>query len=157
MSAQLVSTFVMFAAGIMVGAIIDCIRYMTSLVPKKSIVSKLAYLIELTAWLMLGAITFYFLFVIKGGEWRAIDPLAQIVGIISYDLFFQPIFRFIGRLFVTIIIKPIFFIIRLVIKLIYGIIYIFVRILTISATPIIKIYKTSKKRVLLYKVNKYNK
>ncbi len=54
MSVQLISTAVMFLAGIMVGAVIDCIRYIISLLPKKSVVYKISFLIELACWLILG-------------------------------------------------------------------------------------------------------
>lgn len=146
MSAQLVSTFVMFLAGIMVGAVIDCLRHVTSSVPKKSILYKISPFIEIAFWAILGSITFYFLFLIKGGEWRAIDPIAQIAGIISYDLFFQPIIRFIGRIFVNIIIRPFLFVGHLVFLIIRKIIHIVVRIMKFLLRPFSKIYKTSKKR-----------
>ncbi|WP_413364255.1 spore cortex biosynthesis protein YabQ [Lysinibacillus sp. 3P01SB] len=146
MSVQLVSTFVMFLAGIMVGAVIDCVRHMTSSLPKKSIFYKLAPFIEIAFWAILGTITFYFLFLIKGGEWRAIDPIAQIAGIISYDLFFQPIIRFIGRVFVNITIRPVLFVGRLVFLIIRKIIHIVIRIVKLLVRPFSKIYKTSKKR-----------
>lgn len=146
MSEQLVSTFVMFLAGIMVGAVIDCIRHMTSSLPKKSIFYKLSPFIEIVFWAILGTITFYFLFLIKGGEWRAIDPIAQIAGIISYDLFFQPILRFIGRVFVNITIRPVLFVGRLVFLIIRKIIHIVIRIVKLLVRPFSKIYKTSKKR-----------
>ena len=146
MSEQLVSTFVMFLAGIMVGAVIDCVRHMTSSLPKKSIFYKLSPFIEIVFWAFLGTITFYFLFLIKGGEWRAIDPIAQIAGIISYDLFFQPIIRFIGRVFVNITIRPVLFVGRLVFLIIRKIIHIVIRIVKLLVRPFSKIYKTSKKR-----------
>ncbi len=146
MSVQLVSTFVMFLAGIMVGAVIDCVRHMTSSLPKKSIFYKLSPFIEIAFWAILGTITFYFLFLIKGGEWRAIDPIAQIAGIISYDLFFQPIIRFIGRVFVNITIRPVLFVGRLVFLIIRKIIHIVIRIVKLLVRPFSKIYKTSKKR-----------
>lgn len=146
MSVQLVSTFVMFLAGIMVGAVIDCVRHMTSSLPKKSIFYKLSPFIEIAFWAILGTITFYFLFLIKGGEWRAIDPIAQIAGIISYDLFFQPILRFIGRVFVNITIRPVLFVGRLVFLIIRKIIHIVIRIVKLLVRPFSKIYKTSKKR-----------
>lgn len=146
MSVQLVSTFVMFLAGIAVGAVIDCLRHMTFSLPKKTIFYKLSPFIEIAFWGILGTITFYFLFLIKGGEWRAIDPIAQIAGIISYDLFFQPIIRFIGRVFVNIVIRPFLFVGRLVFLIVQKIIHIVVWILKFLGRPFSKIYKTSKKR-----------
>ncbi len=148
MSVQLISTAVMFLAGIMVGAVIDCIRYIISLLPKKSVVYKISFLIELACWLILGTITFYFLFILKGGEWRVVDPLAQIAGIIAYDLFFQPIFRFIGRMFTILIIKPVLFIVTFVFLIVRNIIHVFVRILNFLFRPITKFYKASKKWAL---------
>ena len=148
MSVQLISTAVMFLAGIMVGAVIDWIRYMLLLLPKKSIIYKLSFFIELICWLILGIITFYFLFMLKGGEWRVVDPLAQLAGIIAYDLFFQPIFRFIGRMFTVLIIKPVLFIVTFAFLIVRSVILVFVRILNFLFKPITKLYKASKKWAL---------
>lgn len=148
MSVQLISTAVMFLAGIMVGAVIDCIRCMLLLLPKKSVIYKLSFLIELVCWLILGIITFYFLFMLKGGEWRVVDPLAQLAGIVAYDLFFQPVFRFIGRMFTVLIIKPVLFIVTFVFLVVRNVIRIFVRILNFLFRPITKLYKTFKKWTL---------
>ena len=146
MSAQLVSTFVMFLAGIMVGAVIDFIRHTTTLLPKKSVLYKISPFIELACWVLLGLLSFYFLFLIKGGEWRAIDPIAQIAGIISYDLLFQPIIRFIGRVLVNILIRPFLFVGRLLLLILRKVVLIIVRILKFLLRPVSKIYKTLKKR-----------
>ena len=148
MSVQLISTAVMFLAGIMVGAVIDCIRYILLLLPKKSVIYKLSFFIELACWLILGIITFYFLFMLKGGEWRVVDPLAQLAGIIAYDLFFQPIFRFIGRMFTVLTIKPVLFIVTFIFLIVRSVIRVFVRILNFLFRPITKLYKTSKKWTL---------
>lgn len=148
MSVQLISTAVMFLAGIMVGAVIDCIRCILLLLPKKSVIYKLSFLIELICWLILGIITFYFLFMLKGGEWRVVDPLAQLAGIIAYDLFFQPIFRFIGRMFTVLMIKPVLFIVTFIFLIVRSVIRVFVRILNFLFRPIIKLYKMSKKWTL---------
>lgn len=148
MSVQLLSTAFMFLAGIMVGAVIDCIRYTLSLFPKKSVIYKLSFFIELACWLILGTISFYLLFILKGGEWRVVDPLAQIAGIISYDLFFQPIFRFIGRIFTLLIIKPVLFTVTFIFLTVRTVIRVFVRILKFLFRPITKFYGISKKWAL---------
>ena len=148
MSVQLLSTAFMFLAGIMVGAVIDCIRYTLSLFPKKSVIYKLSFFIELACWLILGTISFYLLFILKGGEWRVVDPLAQIAGIISYDLFFQPIFRFIGRIFTLLIIKPVLFTVTFIFLTVRTVIRVFVRILKFLFRPITKFYSISKKWAL---------
>ena len=146
MSAQLVSMFVMFLAGIMVGTIIDYIRHMATLLPKKSFLYKISPFIEIACWILLGLASFYLLFLIKGGEWRAIDPIAQIAGIISYDLFFQRIIRFIGRILVNILIRPFLFVGRLLFLILRKIVLIIARILKFLFKPISKIYKTLQKR-----------
>ena len=145
MSAQLVSTFVMFLAGIMVGAVIDYIRYMATLLPKKSFLYKISPFIEIACWILLGLLSFYFLFLIKGGEWRAVDPIAQIAGIISYDLFFQRSVRFSGRVLVNILVRPFLFIGRLLFLIIRRIVLIIAHIVKFLFKPISKIYKTSQK------------
>ena len=148
MSVQLISTAVMFLAGIMVGAVIDHIRYIIAMLPKKSVIYKISFFIELAFWGLLGAITFYLLFRMKGGEWRVIDPLAQIAGIIAYDLFLQPIFRFIGRVFTALFIKPVLFLFKFSFLFARNIIRICIHILKFLFMPIIKLYKTSKKWAL---------
>ena len=145
MSVQLISTAVMFLAGIMVGAVIDSIRCMLLLLPKKSIIYKLSFFIELICWLTLGIMTFYFLFMLKGGEWRIVDPLAQLAGIIVYDLFLQPIFRFIGRVLTVLTIKPVLFIVAFIFFIVRNVIRVFVFILNFLFRPIIKLYRTFKK------------
>ncbi len=122
MSAQLVSMIVMFLAGVMVGAAIDCIRTLISYCSTKSIIYKLSYIIEVTFWIILGGVTFYLLFLVKGGDWRAVDALAQILGIFAYDLLFQRILRFIGRCLVNIIFRPIFFVAHIFVVVIRNIV-----------------------------------
>ena len=145
MSVQLISTAVMFLAGITVGAVIDSIRCMLLLLPKKSIIYKLSFFIELVCWLTLGIMTFYFLFMLKGGEWRIVDPLAQLAGIIVYDLFLQPIFRFIGRVFTVLTIKPVLFIVTFIFFIVRNVIRVVVFILNFLFRPIIKLYQAFKK------------
>ncbi|WP_332650588.1 spore cortex biosynthesis protein YabQ [Lysinibacillus sp. 54212] len=150
-SAQLLSTIVMFVSGIAVGAIIDCVRITLGRLPPKSVSYKLSNYIEVVVWALLGAGTFYLLFLVKGGEWRIIDPLAQIAGILSYNLFFQRMLRFFGRIFVILFIKPVLFIVRMIMVIIRNILLFILRILTVLFIPFSKIYKklhriTFKKR-----------
>ncbi|MBM7610104.1 hypothetical protein JOD29_003382 [Lysinibacillus composti] len=140
-SEQLVSIIIMIASGIVVGAVIDCIRSMLLLMSPKSLLRKITYGIELSVWALLGAITFYILFTVKGGEWRLVDPLAQISGIFLYEAVFQRFFRFLGRLFVILIINPIVFIINLILTIIKTTFKLLIRIILILLTPFIKLYK----------------
>lgn len=130
MSAQLVSIFAMFISGIIIGIVIDFVRVMLNTLG----IHRIAYVIEWLVWIVLGICTFILLFFIKGGQWRAVDPMAQISGIFIYELLFQQIFRLMGRVLVNSIIKPIYFvgyvffrviekIIIILAKIIKGIIY----------------------------------
>lgn len=140
MSAQLVSVIAMFISGIAVGAVIDGTRTIVGKVPH-TFFRKLVVLIEWCVWLFLAISTFYLLFLLKGGQWRFVDPLAQIAGIISYELFFQNITRFIGRLIVNIIIKPIYYIGHMFVTLIIKIIQLIVRLCILLTNPIFKVFE----------------
>lgn len=140
MSAQLVSMLVMFISGIAVGAVIDCTRSILSQLPFKGL-RKITLLIEWVIWLFLGLCTFYFLFLIKGGNWRVVDPLAQIAGIVMYEFVFQKAARLGGRILVNILIRPFFYVGHLFVRLIRGILRLLVAIIVFLSTPIRKIYK----------------
>lgn len=140
MSAQLVSIIVMFISGIAVGMVIDGTRIITRQFPIKFIRDIARYL-EGLVWLLLAISTFYLLFLIKGGQWRFVDPLAQIVGMISYELFFQKMARFIGRLFVNIVIKPIYFIGHVFVVIIRKIIQFVIGLCLLLINPIFKFFE----------------
>ena len=132
MSAQLVSILVMFISGIAVGVVIDLVRTTLQTLG----IHRIAFLVEWLIWLVLGVCTFVLLFFVKGGQWRVIDPMAQIAGIFVYALLFQRIFRLIGRVLVNSIIKPIYFVGYLVVHIIRKIIIIFVKVLVFLFHPI---------------------
>nr|WP_052129912.1 spore cortex biosynthesis protein YabQ [Ureibacillus sinduriensis] len=131
---------IMALSGLLVGAIVDCTRYSLGALSQKSILRRMGYGVELIVWALLGALTFYILFTIKGGEWRLVDPLAQILGIFLYESVFQPYFRFIGRVFIFLIIKPIIAIIKLIKSIVIGTIKLVLRIILIILLPFRKIY-----------------
>nr|WP_255731565.1 spore cortex biosynthesis protein YabQ [Solibacillus sp. MA9] len=130
----------MFISGIAVGMVIDGTRIITRQFPIKFIRDIARYL-EALVWVLLAISTFYLLFLIKGGQWRFVDPLAQILGIISYELFFQNIARFIGRLFVNIVIKPIYFIGHVFVVIIRKIIQFVIALCLLIINPIFKFLK----------------
>ena len=140
MSAQLVSMIVMFISGIAVGAVIDCTRTILNKIPLK-IVRRFIVLLEWLVWLFLGISTFYLLFLIKGGQWRFVDPLAQIAGIVAYEFAFQKIARFLGRVFVNIFIKPFFYIGHLFVRIVRGIVRIVVGLIIMIGNPFYKFFK----------------
>lgn len=140
MSAQLVSILVMFISGIAVGAIIDFIRINIRFIPLKNL-RRVTWLFEWLVWLFLGISTFYLLFLVKGGQWRFVDPLAQIAGIVSYELFFQRSIRFIGRILYNLFIRPILFIGHVFAKIIGSIIKLVIAFFIFISYPIINIYR----------------
>lgn len=146
---QVVSILIMTISGLLIGAIVDSTRYLLSTLSPGSFLRKMGYGVELLVWVLLGALTFYILFLVKGGEWRLVDPLAQILGIFLYESVFQPYFRFIGRVFIILIVRPIFAIIKFVILVILGAIKLIIRIITILFTPFYKIYTIIKKKYLI--------
>lgn len=94
MNARLVSIVVMFISGMFVGAVIDFVRTMTTSYLNYTFMRRFVFIIESIVWLFLGVCTFYFMYLIKGGQWRVLDPLAQIVGIFVYEIFFKKFFVF---------------------------------------------------------------
>ena len=140
MSAQLVSMFLMFISGIAVGAVIDCTRTLIWQIPLKW-VHKVAFFFEWLIWLFLGICTFYLLFLIKGGQWRVVDPLAQIAGIVAYEFIFQKIIRFIGRVIVTILIKPLYYVVRLIVGIVRTLIRWTIAGIVLLFRPITKLFK----------------
>ncbi|WP_369333525.1 spore cortex biosynthesis protein YabQ [Lysinibacillus antri] len=146
---QVVSILIMTVSGLLIGATVDGTRYLLSTLSPGSFLRKMGYGIELVVWVLLGALTFYILFLVKGGEWRLVDPLAQILGIFLYESIFQPVFRFVGRVFIILIIRPIVAIIKFIIFLITSVIRLILRIITIILIPFYKIYIIIKKKYLI--------
>lgn len=140
MSAQLVSIITMFMSGIVVGVVIDCTRTILHQGPLP-ILRKLTLFIEWFVWIFLAVATFYLLFLIKGGQWRFVDPLAQVAGIMSYELFFQKIARFIGRVMMMLFIKPLYYIGHAFVAIIRKIMKLFVAFAVLLINPFIKISK----------------
>ena len=140
MSAQLVSMFVMFISGIAVGAVIDCTRILIWQIPLKW-VHQIATFIEWIIWILLGVCTFYLLFLIKGGQWRVVDPLAQIAGIVAYEFIFQRFIRFIGRMIVNILFKPVFYIVHFIVRILRTIIRWLIAGIMLLFSPITKLFK----------------
>lgn len=139
-SEQFFQLLVMVTSGIAVGFIIDSVRLVIFATPKRSRLRKWMMFFELVTWVLLGGMTYYLLFWLKDGAWRAYDPLAQILGIFLYQIFFQRILRFIARIVVTIIWLPIWFIIRFIMAIIRRILRVILFIGAIVVRPFVKIY-----------------
>ncbi|KOS70344.1 hypothetical protein AEA09_02295 [Lysinibacillus contaminans] len=157
-SEQFFQLLVMITSGVAVGFIIDSVRLVVFSTPKQSRLRKWMMFVELLTWIALGGMTYYLLFWLKNGAWRAYDPLAQILGIFLYQLFFQRVLRFIARFLVNIIWKPIWFIVRLIIAIIRRILQIIIYIGALLVRPFVKIYSylvyTFSKKIRYIKYNK---
>lgn len=157
-SEQFFQLLVMVTSGIAVGFIIDSVRLVIFSTPKRSRLRKWMMFVELLTWIVLGGVTYYLLFWLKDGAWRAYDPLAQILGIFLYQIFFQRILRFIARILVNITVKPIWFIIRLIFAIIRRILQLILYIAAIIVRPFVKIYSylvyTFSKKMRKLKYNK---
>lgn len=136
---QFLSIVIMTFSGVLVGAVVDATRIYISALSPKSFLRKFTVPLEILIWALLGAGTFYINFLIKGGEWRLVDPLSQVLGIFLYESFFQPFFRFLGRMFIIIVINPILTIMGLVITVIKGIIKLLTRIIIVILRPFYKL------------------
>lgn len=157
-SEQFFQLLVMVTSGIAVGFIIDSVRILVFSIPKRSRLRKWMMFVELLTWIVLGVLTYYLLFWLKDGAWRAYDPLAQIVGIFLYQLFFQQILRFISRVLVNIVWRPIWFIVRLIFGIIRHILHIIILLGAFIIRPFVKIYSylvyTFSKKIRYIKYNK---
>ncbi|MEG0260717.1 MAG: spore cortex biosynthesis protein YabQ [Lysinibacillus sp.] len=154
-SEQFIQLVVMVMSGIIVGFVIDSTRLIVVAAPKKSHLRKMAVVLELFVWLALGGTTFYLLFWLKDGAWRIIDPLAQLLGIFLYQTFLQSFFRFIGRMFVLIVLRPILWLARLIVFIIRKVFQVVIGLIIIILRPFVKIY--SYLLNTLFKNNRYLK
>lgn len=139
-SSQFFNLVVLILSGVVVGAVIDCIRMLQMELPKQSYLKRWAALLELGVWLMLGIGTYMLLFTLKKGEWRGIDPLAQILGMLLYQTVFLRPIRFLGRMFRLLILKPIWLILSLIFRVVHGTIRIIIRVVMVILNPIFKIF-----------------
>ena len=134
-SAQTISILVMFGSGVAIGAVVDSFR-LYWLKRRQTKLYKFHRVFEVLLFSFLGVVTFILLFIVKGGAWRFVDPLAQVLGIYMYSVAFKPIFRFVGAVFHFLFVRPIiwlskllFAILRLPVILIIGIIKMIIKMI----------------------------
>lgn len=140
LSVQFLSLLAMIGTGIVAGAFIDLIGTGTASAGKKSFIRKWAAWFETLGWILVGCGTFYILFLVRDGAWRMYDPLAQISGMLLYASFFHTPFRFFGRVLLVTIVKPIWFILRLIVSIFQQLIRFIVKIVAFFLTPFVKLY-----------------
>ena len=141
LSVQFLSLLAMIGTGIVAGAFMDMIGTGTAHAGKKSFIRRRAAWFEVIGWIMVGCGTFYVLFLVRDGAWRMYDPFAQISGLLLYASFFYKPFRLLGRLILLVLIKPLWFIVRLVITAIRQIFRIIIRVVVFLFTPFVKLFR----------------
>ena len=141
LSVQFLSLLAMIGTGIVAAAFMDMIGTMTTHAGRKSIIRRRGTWLEVIGWIIIGCWTFYILFLVRDGEWRIYDPFAQLSGMLLYVSFFHKPFRFIGRILVFLIIKPILFIAYLVVLVIRRLFRVVVGIITLLFRPFVKVYR----------------
>ena len=148
----------MVFSGVLVGAIIEGTRFITGSFPRRSYVYKYRVVLEVFVWITLGLGSFYILFEVRDGVWRIYDPLAQIVGILLYDQLFQPVFRLAGRIFLRLIIQPIWWIINFIWLVINKIIHLIWLLISFILQPFQYIFQKTWHLALQKKPNfRYNR
>lgn len=141
LSVQFLSLLAMIGTGVVAGAFMDMIGTATTHAGKKSFIRRRAAWFEAIGWIIVGCWTFYILFLVRDGAWRMYDPFAQISGLLLYASFFYKPFRLLGRIILLVFIKPIWFIVRLIISVIRQIFRIIVKFVVLLFTPFVKLYR----------------
>ncbi len=152
LSVQFLSLLAMIGTGIVAGAFMDLIGTGTAHAGKKSVIQKRAVWIEVIGWILVGCGTFYILLLVRDGAWRMYDPFAQISGLLLYASIFYKPFRFLGRVLLVLFVRPLWFIARLIMSIVRGIIQFILKFFATLFIPFVKIFriisgKLFKKRV----------
>ncbi|WP_342513958.1 spore cortex biosynthesis protein YabQ [Sporosarcina sp. FSL K6-1522] len=141
LSVQFLSLLAMIGTGIAAGAFIDMIGTGTAHAGKKSIIRRRAAWFEVIGWILIGSGTFYILFLVRDGAWRIYDPVAQISGMLLYATFFYRPLRLLGRVLLMLIVKPVWFVIHLIVSLIRQIIRLVSKLVALPLRPIVKLFR----------------
>ena len=146
-SDQTVSIVVMFLSGLFIGATIDAFRFFW-FYRKTTRLYKFHRFFEVLLWIGFGVATFYLLFIVKGGVWRFLDPIAQFFGIFAYDKLMKRPFRAIGRLLHFLIIRPVVWVALLFIGIIRFILELIFNFIKFLVNPIVKLFKKFLRKLL---------
>lgn len=141
LSVQFLSLLAMIGTGIVAGAFMDMIGTGTAYAGKKSFIRKYAVAIEVIGWVLVGCGTFYVLYLVRDGAWRMYDPVAQVSGLLLYASFFYRPFRLLGRIVLLLVVKPLWFLIRLIFSIIRQIIRLLMKILSVLVLPFVKLFR----------------
>ena len=138
-SYQFLSLLAMILSGVATGFLVESFRDSCDALRPRAFLRRYQGLFEIILWVGLGIASFYLLFHLRDGNWRIYDPCAQIVGIICYELWFRRPLLVVRRVFMRLIVQPIWWIIKLVMTILRYIVRVLVRIIMILLWPILKL------------------
>ena len=141
LSVQFFSLLAMIGTGIAAGIVMDLFGTIVAVCDKRSFIRRWAFWFECITWIMLGIGAFLILMMVRDGAWRMYDPVAQVSGLLLYAAIFHHPIRFVGRLLLLVVLRPIWLIIRLVYLTIQRIFFIIVSILSLITSPFIRLLK----------------
>lgn len=151
LSVQFLSLLAMIGTGIGTAAIIDLIGTGIASVKKTSIIRRYAVLLEVIGWFVAGCWTFYILYLVRDGGWRIYDPFAQISGMLLYMSMFHKPIRFLGRVILILLIKPIWFLLYVMIKFVQRLLLILFKIILFPFTPFISLFRKLNEKYFIKK------
>ncbi|WP_303968629.1 spore cortex biosynthesis protein YabQ [Sporosarcina ureae] len=141
LSVQFFSLLAMIGTGIAGGIVMDLFGTIIAACDKRSFIRRWAFWLECIIWIMLGIGAFLVLLIVRDGAWRMYDPVAQVSGLLLYAAIFHSPVRFVGRLLLLVVLRPIWLIIRLVYLTIHRIVYVIVSILSLIMSPFTRLVK----------------
>ncbi|MDV6378980.1 hypothetical protein ORD22_12220 [Sporosarcina sp. GW1-11] len=145
LSVQFFSLLAMIGTGIVAGVIMDLFGTIIAACDRRSFIRRRALWFELVVWILLGIGAFWILMIVRDGAWRMYDPVAQVCGMFFYVAIFHYPFRLIGRVLLLVVIRPVWYAIRLVWLLIQRINQVFVYILSLILSPVVLLLKNGRK------------
>lgn len=149
-SGQFLMISIMVGSGIYLGMAEEVYRRLSLIWLR---VRFITYLFECMFWLIQAMVLFYVLYRINGGELRLYIVFALLLGFSMYVMFLQRFFRmilefvwrmisYLLRMIRYILLTPLFFFLRIVIKLIYALLRIGKKGLSLLLFPIYKLILT---------------
>jgi hypothetical protein len=138
-SYQFLSLLAMILSGVATGFLVESFRDSCQALRPGALLRRYQGFFEILLWLGLGIASFYLLFYLRDGTWRIYDPCAQIVGIISYELWFRKPMLLGRRVFMRLIVQPIWWIIHLIVTIIRHIVRLLVKICMTILWPLKKL------------------
>lgn len=147
-SYQFLSLLAMIISGVATGFLVESFRDGCQALRPRAFLRRYQGFFEILLWFTLGIASFYFLFYLKDGSWRIYDPIAQIVGIICYELWFRTPLLIGRRVFMKLIVQPIWWILHFLVTIIRQVVRILLKIVKGLLWPFLKIIKKIPRRSL---------